>query len=83
MDLLILESPNKVKDVKRYAGSLGFSCAVIATSGHLLDLPPMADGPSVDIATMAPSKLQPRDPRAAEQCARIKDAICHASRDRR
>ena len=80
MDLLILESPNKVKDVKKYAGSLGFSCAVIATSGHLLDLPPMADGPSVDIATMAPSKLQPRDPRAAEQCARIKDAICHASR---
>jgi DNA topoisomerase-1 len=79
MNLLVLESPNKVKDVKKYADSLGFTCSVIATAGHLLDLPPMAEGPSIDISTMAPSKLQPRDQRAAEQCSRIKDAIQRAS----
>jgi DNA topoisomerase IA len=34
MDLIILESPNKVKEVERYAKACGFDARALATVGH-------------------------------------------------
>src|SRR5687767_10351468 len=75
VDLIILESPNKVRDVERYARALGLDAKAIATVGHLLDLPPMAEGPAVDTASFVLGALQPRDSGAGERVARIKAAI--------
>src|SRR6266498_3059916 len=81
MDLIVLESPNKVRDVEKYAKAAGFpDCKVTATIGHLLDLPPMADGPAVDTRTFGLEKLQPRDNAAAERVSRLRTAITRADR---
>ena len=80
MDLIVLESPNKVRDVERYARACGFNVQVQATSGHLLDLPPMSAGPAVDMATFDLSNQQPRDEAAAGRVQRIKAAIATADR---
>jgi DNA topoisomerase-1 len=78
--LLILESPNKVKDVQRYAQDLGQPCVVMATCGHLLDLPPMRDGPCVDTNTFLPARLVPRDQASADRVAQLKREIALASK---
>jgi DNA topoisomerase-1 len=80
MDLIVLESPNKVKDVQKYAEAAGFTCRVTATVGHLLDLPPMSVGPAVDTRTFALDQLQPRDSGAGDRVNRLKAAIGQASR---
>lgn len=81
MDLIVLESPNKVRDVEKYAKAAGFTqCQVTATVGHLLDLPPMAEGPGIDTGTFGLEKLQPRDKAAAERIARIRATIAQADR---
>jgi DNA topoisomerase I len=80
VDLIILESPNKVRDVERYARALGLDAKAVATVGHLLDLPPMAEGPAVDTSTFALSGFQPRDAGARERVARIRAAIAQADR---
>jgi DNA topoisomerase I len=80
MDLIVLESPNKVKDVQRYAEAAGFQVRVTATVGHLLDLPPMSAGPAIDIRNFAPETLQPKDSGAADRVARIQAAIAQADR---
>jgi DNA topoisomerase-1 len=80
VDLIILESPNKINDVERYARAQGLDAKVIATVGHLLDLPPMSEGPAIDTRTFALSNLQPRDSGAGERIARIRAAISQADR---
>jgi DNA topoisomerase-1 len=80
MDLIVLESPNKVRDVQHYARAAGFEAAVMATVGHVLDLPPMSDGPAIDTATFLLDRLQPRDLAAGERITRIRLAIATAQR---
>ena len=80
MDLIVLESPNKVKDVQKYAEALGWKVKVTATVGHLLDLPPMSEGPAIDTRTFGLEKLQPRDAAASERVARLRLAITQADR---
>lgn len=80
MDLIILESPNKTRDVERYATSAGFTARAVATFGHLLDLPPMADGPAVNTTAFTFERLQPRDAAAAGRVEKIKMAIRQADR---
>jgi DNA topoisomerase-1 len=80
MDLIVLESPNKVRDVQRYAAALGFQVKVTATVGHLLDLPPMSEGPAIDTRTFALDRLQPRDGAAAERVTRLRAAFAEAAR---
>ncbi len=80
MDIIILESPNKVRDVERYAKACGLHAKAIATVGHLMDLPPMAEGPAVDTSTFALGAQRPRDRGAADRAARIKTAIGQADR---
>lgn len=80
MNLLILESPNKVKDVQRYTQELGQACVVKATCGHLLDLPPMGEGPCVDLQTFLPTKLLPRDVSSSDRVAQLKREIDRASK---
>lgn len=80
MDIIILESPNKVRDVERYAKACGLDAKAIATVGHLMDLPPMAEGPAVDTSTFALGAQRPRDRAAADRAARIKTAISQADR---
>lgn len=80
MDLIILESPNKVRDIERYARAFGLDAKAIATVGHLLDLPPMAEGPAIDTSSFVLDALQPRDSAAGERVARIKKAIAQADR---
>ena len=60
--------------------SLGLDAKAIATVGHLLDLPPMADGPAIDTSTFVLGALQPRDAAARERVARIRAAISQADR---
>jgi len=80
MQLLILESPNKVKDVQRYTEQLGQPCLVKATCGHILDLPPMARGACVDLKTFAPTELVPRDAAGFDRIAHLKQAITQATK---
>ena len=80
MDLIILESPNKIRDVERYAHAMGLDVRAIATVGHLLDLPPMASGPAIDTVTFVLNQLQPRDGAAAARVEKIKAAIRQADR---
>ncbi len=80
MDIIILESPNKVRDVERYAKACGIDAKAIATVGHLMDLPPMAEGPAVDTTTFTLSAQRPRDSAAVDRTVRIKTAIAHADR---
>jgi DNA topoisomerase-1 len=80
VDLIILESPNKVRDVEQYARTCGFEAKAIATVGHLFDLPPMAEGSAIDTATFALTSLQPRDSTASDRIGRIRAAIAQADR---
>jgi DNA topoisomerase-1 len=81
VDLIIVESPNKVADVQNYARLAGLTALVDATSGHLLDLPPMSEGPGVDLQQFLPLKpLQPRDDQAAARLRRLKARIESADR---
>ncbi len=80
MDLIVLESPNKVRDVQRYAKACGLEADVIATVGHLMDLPPMSDGPGVDTSALTLSAARPRDDAAATRVRRIKQAMASADR---
>lgn len=80
VDLIILESPNKVRDVERYARALGLDVRAVATVGHLLDLPPMSAGCAIDTATFALDYLRPRDEAAADRVNRIRTAIEKADR---
>ena len=80
MDIIILESPNKVRDVERYARACGLDAKAVATVGHLMDLPPMAEGPAVDTSTFALDGQRPRDDAAAGRVGRIKAAIAQADR---
>lgn len=79
-DLIILESPNKVRDVEKYARKAGYEAKVTATVGHILDLPPMADGPCVDPTTFTATRLEPRDAGAAERVSQLRSAIAAADR---
>ena len=80
MDLIVLESPNKIKDVESYARALGLDVRAVATVGHLLDLPPMAEGPAIDTRAFSLDRLQPRDPRAFQRIEQIRAAIGQADR---
>jgi DNA topoisomerase-1 len=80
MDLIVLESPSKVRDVEKYAKAAGFPCLATATVGHLFDLPPMAAGAAIDTRTFALDQLQPRDGAAAERVSRLRAAIAKADR---
>jgi DNA topoisomerase-1 len=80
MQLLILESPNKVKDVQKYASQLGQPCTVMATCGHILDLPPMNRGACIDLKTFAPTELVPRDAAGERRIAALRKAISQATR---
>ena len=74
--LIILESPNKVKQIKehKYLEHLGIDADVMATVGHILDLPPMKDGACVDTTTFQPI-LVPKDDQAAARMERLKTAM--------
>jgi DNA topoisomerase-1 len=80
MDLIILESPNKRADVEKYARKCGLDVKVMATVGHLVDLPPMAEGAAVNLDSFTPEKLVARNPRAKETIAALKAAIVRAER---
>ena len=80
MELLILESPNKIKDVQRYTKELGQPCVVMATCGHILDLPPMSAGACVDIKTFSPTQLVPRDSAGRDRTAQLQQAIAKATK---
>jgi Toprim domain-containing protein len=80
MDLIILESPNKVRDVQRYAEALGFQARVTATLGHLVDLPPMSGGVGIDTVRFAPERVVPCKEGAAERIARLRAEIARADR---
>jgi DNA topoisomerase-1 len=80
VDLVILESPNKVKDVQKYAAQLGFNCQVTATFGHMLDLPPMAEGACIDMANFTPTRLEPREHGSSERIRKIQAVIKAADR---
>lgn len=79
-DLIVLESPNKIASVKRYAGEFGVHAKVTATVGHLMDLPPMAAGPGVDMTTFSPTRLDPRDADAARRIEWLRAIIDEAER---
>jgi DNA topoisomerase-1 len=79
-DLIVLESPNKVKDVQKYVEKLGLDAKVAATGGHMLDLPPMAEGVGVDPGTFTAPRLVPRDRNAAAAIQKLRDAIARAER---
>jgi DNA topoisomerase I len=80
MDLIILESPNKVADVEKYARKCGLDARATATVGHLVDLPPMRDGAAVRLETFTAGQLVPRDKQAANRIARLKADIAKADR---
>lgn len=80
MDLIIVESPNKVKDVRKYAAKAGVEAEVMATCGHMLDLPEMREGACVDTSTFEPTKVEPLDPAAAKRCRDIREAAKRAAR---
>ena len=80
MDLIILESPNKVADVEKYARKCGLEARATATVGHLVDLPPMRDGAAVRLETFTAGQLVPRDKQAANRIARLKADIAKADR---
>jgi DNA topoisomerase-1 len=79
-DLIVLESPNKVSDVEKYAKKFGLDAKVVATCGHVLDLPDMAKGVAVDIDRFEPTSLAPRDSSAAQRAEKLKAAIAKAER---
>jgi DNA topoisomerase-1 len=79
-DLIILESPNKVRDVEKYARKAGYDARVTATVGHILDLPPMAEGVCVDPSTFTATRLEPRDAGAAARVAQLRSDIAAADR---
>jgi DNA topoisomerase-1 len=80
-DLILVESPNKVESVIKYAEAAGLaSVKVLGTRGHLLDLPPMREGLCVDMTTWEPTAVVPRDDQAAARLGRIKAVIREADR---
>lgn len=80
MDLIIVESPKKVKDVEKYAKAAGLDAKVLATWGHMIDLPEMKAGPCVDTERFEPTELNPKDDGAARRCAEIRAAAAKADR---
>lgn len=80
MDLIIVESPKKVPEVQKYAEKLGLKTKVMATCGHLVDLPPMAEGVGVDIARFTGTAVVPRSADAERRIAQLKSAIRQADR---
>jgi len=80
MQLLILESPNKVRDVQKYAEQLGHACTVMATCGHILDLPPMNRGARIDLTTFTAAELVPRDASGEARMASLRKAISQATK---
>jgi DNA topoisomerase-1 len=78
-NLILVESPNKVRDVQAYAKLAGIEATVEATAGHLVDLPPMKDGPAIDLQNLVPERLVARDG-AENRIARLKKAIAAATR---
>jgi DNA topoisomerase-1 len=76
--LILLESPNKVQHVKKYAAHAGLEAEVMATAGHILDLPPMKEGAYVDLETFEPTRLEPKDSQAADRLERLKAAMAKA-----
>ncbi len=81
MDLIIVESSVKVPSVTEYAKAAGLTgVRVMATGGHLLDMPPMGEGLCINLATWEPTRLVPRDDHAAQRMGRIETAIASADR---
>lgn len=80
MQLLILESPNKVRDVQKYTTELGQACTVMATCGHILDLPPMNRGACIDLKTFTAAEVVPRDASGEGRIAALRKAISQATR---
>jgi DNA topoisomerase-1 len=80
MQLLILESPNKVKDVQKYTSQLGQPYTVMATCGHILDLPPMNRGACINLKTFSADELVPRDASGEVRIAALRKAITHATK---
>jgi DNA topoisomerase-1 len=80
MQLLILESPNKVKDVQKYTNQLGQPYTVMATCGHILDLPPMNRGACINLKTFTADELVPRDASGEARIAALRKAISHATK---
>ncbi len=80
MQLLILESPNKIRDVQKYTEEIGQPCVVKATYGHILDLPPMSVGVCVDLKTFSPTHLVPRDDAGREHILQLQQAIAKATK---
>ncbi len=78
--LIILESPNKVKQIKEhgYLDHLGIKADLMATAGHILDLPPMREGACVDTTTFLPERVEPKDEGAADRLERLKAAMGNA-----
>src|ERR1035438_5474566 len=78
--LILVESPNKVEAITKYAAAAGVAAKVMGTKGHLLDLPPMSEGLCVDQSTWEPTSLEPKDEGAGARLARITAAIKAADR---
>lgn len=76
--LILVESPRKVADVRKYAALCGVNATVLATTGHLLDLRPMRAGTGVDPDTFLPLPLVPRDAAAQDRIHHIRTAIAGA-----
>ena len=79
-DLIVLESPNKIGEVRKYAEKFGLAAKVTATVGHLLDLPPMSTGPGVDTARFVAIRLEPRNADAGRRIGWLRGAIDEADR---
>jgi len=59
MHLIVVESPGKCEKIKKYAAAAGVAAKVVATKGHLVDLPPMQEGACVSLETFEPERLEP------------------------
>ena len=54
MNLLVVESPSKIKAIEKYANAIGLdSYKVVATVGHLVDLPVNRMGVSMTDSALA------------------------------
>jgi DNA topoisomerase-1 len=80
VDLIVVESPRKVKDVAHYAKLAGLDAEVAATGGHLVDLPPMQEGACIDLQSFGPTKVVPRSTDAAARITRLRSSISRAAR---
>lgn len=79
--VILVESPNKIKHVEHYAHELGVKePKVMATVGHILDLPGMREGLCVDLETFEPTSLVPKDERGQARLDAIQAAAQEAER---